>query len=180
MSPPCRIILGCLLMQLAFAVSLDMVSVRLSREYFTVAHDPAQVPFDNPTWMALGWGLRAGAGPGAILGVVLALVSTVGSKPPLTWSDLRPGLLVLVGFMGWTTLACGLAGGWVAHVGAIRLGGHWGEVIPAERHGAFQAVACAHLGAYLSGIGGGITFGVWAGQLRAGKARENLASRSIV
>jgi hypothetical protein len=180
MSPPWRIILGCLLAQLAFAVSLDMVSVRVSRAYFTVAHDPAQVPFDDPTWMALGWGMRAGAGPGVILGVVLALISTVGSKPPLFWSDLRPGIIALVGFMAWTTLACGFAGAWVAHVGAIRLGGHWGEVIPPEQQAAFQAVACAHLGVYLSGLGGGIALGVWAGRLRAGKARENLVSPSPV
>ncbi|MGL4555122.1 MAG: hypothetical protein ACRC33_28485 [Gemmataceae bacterium] len=176
LTPVTRIVATCLLGMVAYGVCQDQVSVRLSPEYFTVAHDPREVPFDDPTLMALGWGTRACAGPGAILGVVLALVSTAGRARPLTLRDLWPGLAAFFAVMAWTTLVCGVAGGWVAHTGGVRLGGYWGEAIAAERHTPFVAVACAHLGAYASGVAGGVALGVWAGLLRGARDRASRAA----
>lgn len=164
------ILFGCMGVMVLYCVAQDLITVRLSREYFTVAHDPRDVPFDDPTLMALGWGFRAGVGPGAILGVVLALVSTVGPKPPLRLRDLLPGLGVTFALMAWTTSIAGLAGWWVADVGDVRLGGSWGVAIPATNQARFVAVACAHLAAYASGIVGSVGLSVWAGRLRSLRA----------
>lgn len=172
--PSSRILIGCVLTMVLYAILQDMISVRLSREYFTVAHAPRLVPVEDATLMALGWGIRAGVGPGVLLGIVLALVSTAGTHPPLGWRDLRPGVTVLVLFMAWTTCLCGVAAGWIAHLGGIHLSGHWGAVIPPQNQALFVAVACAHVGSYASGIAGGIGLSVWAARLRAQRATENL------
>jgi hypothetical protein len=154
-----------------FGIAQDMVTVRLSREYFTIAHDPRMVPFDDPTLMALGWGIRATAGPGAIVGIVVGLIGTLGPQRPLQVSDILSGLLTLVAIMAWTTLVCGFAGNYMATVGQIQLGGPWNEAIAPERQVRFFTVGCAHLGAYASGIIGGVAFCFWAGWKRGQLAR---------
>src|SRR5262245_43522799 len=166
-----RITLACFAAMCAYSVLLDMVSVRLSQEYFT-SGQVSPVPTDSPTLMAVGWGLHGGASGGVFLGIALALVSTLGQKPPLTMRELWPGLLCYFAVMAYVALAAGL-GGWCggrARVGGVRLGGGWGGVVAAGPQARFVAVWCAHVGASVTGMVGAVVVCVWAAQLRAGRS----------
>src|SRR5262245_47345920 len=164
-----RITLACFAAMCAYSVLLDMVSVRLSKEYFTCGQVPP-VPTDDPTLMAVGWGLHGGASGGVFLGIALALVSTLGKKPPLTMRELWPGLLSYFAVMASVGLEAGLGGWYGATAGELGLGGVWGTVIAAEQQARFVAVWCAHVGASVTGMVGAVVVCVWAAQLRAGRS----------
>jgi hypothetical protein len=149
------IVLMCVLAAVAYGVVHDQVTARVCVEYFTIGHPPV---FDtaDPTLLGLGWGVIATWWVGLLLGVPLAVVARVGSRPKRTVRSLvRPvvGLLVVTGSCA---LVAGVAGWLLARNGAVVLVGPIADELPADRHVPFLADLWAHSASYLVGVVGGL------------------------
>lgn len=143
-----------------YGVLHDQVTARVCVEYFTIGHPPIFLT-DDPTILALGWGVLATWWVGLLLGVPAALVSRVGPLPKLGASELfRPiGLLLLV--MGLVSLIAGTIGFFVAQAGGVWLLEPLSSRVPVEKHSLFLADLWAHLAAYGVGFVGGIVLCGW-------------------
>lgn len=75
-----KIILLATVAAIAYGILHDQITARLCVEYFTIGHLPL-FPTSSPTVLAICWGVAATFGLGALLGVVLALVSQSGGLP---------------------------------------------------------------------------------------------------
>lgn len=74
----------------AYGVAHDLVTTRVSLEYFTVAKDNA-VDTRSPALLALAWGIGATWYIGVFFGALVALAARAGSRPKLALADLmRP------------------------------------------------------------------------------------------
>lgn len=150
-----RIVLLALLAAIAYGILHDQVTARVSVEYFTIGHPPV-FGTDDPTLLALGWGVLATWWVGLPLGVALAVAARAGRRPALDARDLFPTVLRLLAAMAAASLAAGVLGYALAASGRIRLPGMFAERIPADRRIPFLADLWAHNAAYLVGIVGGI------------------------
>jgi hypothetical protein len=146
---------------IAYGIALDNVTARVCVEYFTIGHVPI-FGTEDPTLLALGWGVLATWWVGLALGIYLAVACRVGRRPKLTAGDLVRPLGVLLVSMAAVSLLAGLAGYFAATRGWIWLAGPIALLVPAARHHAFLADLWSHLAAYGSAFLGGITLAVWA------------------
>lgn len=144
-----------------FGIALDQVTARVCLEYFTVGH-PRIIDSEDPTLIALAWGVVATWWVGLPLGAALAFVSRAGSWPKLRARDLATPLLLLLATMAVVTFIIGYLGWRQAEARHITLIGPLAEAVPAHKHVAFLADLWAHLAAYITGILGGATVCVWA------------------
>jgi hypothetical protein len=149
------IVLMCVAAAVGYGIAHDQVTARVCVEYFTIGHPPV---FDtaDPTLLGLGWGVIATWWVGLLLGVPLAVVARVGSRPKRTVRSLvRPvvGLLVVTGSCA---LVAGVAGWLLARNGAVVLVGPIADELPADRHVPFLADLWAHSASYLVGVVGGL------------------------
>jgi hypothetical protein len=91
-----KIILACVLAAILYGIAHDQITARFCIEYFTVFHEKI-VETQSPTLLGLAWGVVATWWVGAIFGILLAMVSRLGSRPKLQFRDLfRPIGLLLV------------------------------------------------------------------------------------
>ncbi len=162
-----KILLLCVLAAVAYGLLQDQVTARVCVEYFTVGHPPV-FPTQDPTLLALGWGVLATWWVGVLLGLPLALVARLGPRPKLTARDLTRPLLTLLGVTAVVALLAGVAG-----YGSARAGGVWlleplASAVPPGKHAAFLADAWAHTAAYACGLIGGIVVWAWAWRKRRG------------
>lgn len=67
-----------------YGVVHDQITVRISPEYLMDWH-PEIVPSQDPTVVALAWGVVATWWFGLILGAVLSAAATLGKRPPAPW-----------------------------------------------------------------------------------------------
>ena len=104
-----QIILLNILAACAYGVIHDQITVRVCIEYFTVAHPPL-FHTTSPTLLALCWGVAATAGIGAVVGVLLALVSRAGAPAPLSLFRIGQSVLLLLGVMALSAFAAGVVG----------------------------------------------------------------------
>ena len=74
------IVLICVIAAVGYGIALDQLTARICVEYFTVGHPPI-VGTDDPTLLAIGWGIIATWWVGVFLGVPLAVVARAGSWP---------------------------------------------------------------------------------------------------
>ena len=74
------ILVLCLLSAICYGVLHDLVTARICVEYFTIGHPPI-FDTEDPTLLALGWGVLATWWVGLILGVPLALIARIGNRP---------------------------------------------------------------------------------------------------
>ena len=103
-----QVILLSILAACAYGVIHDQITIRLCLEYFTVAHPPL-FHTTSPTLLALCWGVAATAGIGAVLGMVLALVSQSGPAPyPI--SRVARLILLLLTAMAGSAVVAGVVG----------------------------------------------------------------------
>src|SRR5262249_24259868 len=95
------IVLTCVLAAVAYGIAHDQVTARVCVEYFTVGHPPVFAT-DDPTWLGIGWGVIATWWVGLLLGVPLAVVARVRSRPKrLGGSLVRPLFWVFGGIVGF-------------------------------------------------------------------------------
>lgn len=166
-----RIIACCVVAMSAYGMAQDQISVRLCREYFTVGHPPIEGLHD-PTLLGIAWGFLGGWWGGMLMGMSLGLTATLGKAPQLSVREVLPGVgWLLLAVAGGTLLAGGSA--WYnAGVTDLRLGGGFARAVPEGGHRAFLAVACAHLGTYVTAAVGSAVLCLHAARLRRDKARS--------
>jgi hypothetical protein len=151
-----------------YGVIHDQITVRLCREYFTVAH-PRLFHTGSPTLLALCWGVAATAGIGAIFGGLLALVSqSAAGARPYSMSRVARSTILLLGIMGASACSAGVLGYQLSRVGIISLPLGWASIIPPRQHDRFIAVWFAHGASYLIGLSGGalLCFSIWTARGR--------------
>ncbi len=138
-----------------YGVLQDQVTVRICVEYFTIGHPPVFAT-DNPTLLALGWGVIATWWVGLILGIPLALCARLGPRPKLTTGRLILPIGVQLAAVALSAVAAGFAGYFAARWGIVVLVGEIAERIPEERHIAYIVNLWIHFAAYISGALTGI------------------------
>lgn len=148
-----------------YGILQDQATARVCVEYFTVAHPPV-FNTDDPTALALGWGVIATWWVGVLLGVPLALVARLGRRPKLAARDLVKPLLVSLGCVGVLALVAGLLGFRSGQDGVYFLPISLVEKIPPEKVPAFLADAWAHSAAYGGGFVAGLVLWVWTWRRR--------------
>jgi hypothetical protein len=154
------IIVLCIVAAIIYGVIHDQITARICVEYFTIGHPPV-FGTDDPTLLALGWGVIATWWVGLILGLLLALSSRLGSWPRFSAAQLVRPLAIMLAVVGVLALVAGTVG----HVAATR-GGVWlvepmASRVPADRHVAFLTDLWAHLASYIAGFLGGIVLCVY-------------------
>lgn len=161
-----KILLFCVSAAIAYGILQDMITTRVCVEYFTIGHPPV-FGTNDPTLLALGWGVGASWWVGLLLGLLLVVTARVGAAPPLALVELVKPVGILMGFVGICAAVAGLAGYALALAGIERLTGVLAMRVPPARHAAFLADAYAHFVAYAAGFVGGILLCAWVLQRRA-------------
>lgn len=149
-----RIIVACILLAVAYGIVHDQITARICVEYFTVGHLRIFAT-EDPTLLALGWGVVATWWAGAILGIALALACRAGGWPKKTLTDVWPAIRNLLIIMALGALIGGLIGWLLARQGSIQLTGYVAWLTPPDKHEAFIAAAGAHSASYLLAFLGG-------------------------
>ncbi len=155
-----KIVLLCIAAAVVYGVLHDQVTARVCVEYFTIGHPPI-FHTDSPTLLALGWGVVATWWAGAILGVLAALCSRVGTWPKCSARDLLRPICVLLTLMAVAASAAGIVAYWAASSNRLVLFDPLGSRIPPAKHAAFLADAGAHLASYGVGFVGGFVVCGW-------------------
>jgi hypothetical protein len=145
-----KIVLLAVLAAVCYGVLQDQVTTRVCVEYFTLGHPPV-FPTDDPTLLALGWGVIATWWVGLLVGIPLACCARLGPRPPLTAGRLVVPIGIQLASVAAFALAAGFAGYFAARSGAVVLIGELAERVPRERHVLFIANLWAHVAAYVSG-----------------------------
>lgn len=151
-----KIFLGCVAAAILYGIVHDQITAHLCIEYFTVFHAKI-IDSQSPMLLGFAWGVVGTWWVGAILGVLLAIVSQAGARPKLQLHDLLRPIFVLLAVMGVCALVAGLIGymsGWVSQ--------DFAALVPISAHRAFAADYWAHSASYLVGIVGGLALCVWA------------------
>lgn len=138
-----------------YGVIHDQITARICVEYFTIGHPPIFNTSD-PTLLGLGWGIFATWWVGLLLGIPLAIVSRVGTRPKRSLASLFRPILKLLAVMGVGAIVAGAVGGLLASMGAVFLIGRMADAVPADRHVAFLIDLWAHAASYLIGLVGGL------------------------
>lgn len=144
-----RYVAVCIAFACLYGVLHDQVTARICLEYFTLWHPPL-VGSEDPTVVALAWGVVATWWVGLILGIPLALVCRVGERKPLEVRDVLPLLGWLFVGMSICAILAGLAGYLFAPESLAALNRYDGP----NRRG-FVTNLFAHNASYLSGFVGG-------------------------
>jgi hypothetical protein len=163
----------CILSAIFYGVLHDQVTVRVCVEYFTMGHPPIFLT-DEPTILALGWGVLATWWVGLSLGLPLALVCRVGSLPKYSTTSLLRPICCLLLAMGIFSLIAGVIGFFVAEAGGVWLLEPLSTRVPREKHSLFLADLWAHLAAYGGGFIGGIGICIWILLRRYRSGQDNV------
>jgi hypothetical protein len=89
------IVVLCVLAAVTYGILHDQVTARVCVEYFTIGHPPI-FGTDDPTLLALGWGVLATWWVGVMLGVPLAVVARLGKRPKRSAVSMVRPLVVLM------------------------------------------------------------------------------------
>ena len=153
-----KIILLSIAAAVSYGVVHDQITAHLCVEYFSVAHPPV-FPTEDPTLLALGWGIIATWWVGLILGIPLALAARLGPWPKRSTASLVRPLMWLMVASAIVAVASGLTGWMLAHSGHLKLSDfddYLAVNIPPAHHAVFFADAFSHLASYAMGFLGGI------------------------
>jgi hypothetical protein len=154
-------ILACI----TYGIIHDQITARICVEYFTIGH-PRIISTDDPTILGIVWGIVATWWVGVILGVPLATVARLGSRPKKTAAFVIRPMAILFASSAIFALLAGLVGYVAASMGWVWLVGPIAEDIPQEKHTAFLVDLWAHGASYLGGFAGGIILMVWVWRSR--------------
>jgi len=138
-----------------YGIVHDQVTARICVEYFTIGHPPI-MDTEDPTLLALGWGVLATWWVGVGLGVPLAVAARAGSRPKRDVANLVRPVLTLLAVMALGAIVAGLLGWILAENGVVRLIGPMAEQVPIEKQVSFLINLWAHSASYLVGIVGGL------------------------
>ncbi len=160
------IVLLAVLAAVSYGIAHDLVTVRVSMEYFTVGHPPV---FDttSPTLLALGWGVAATWWVGLPLGFLLAAVSQNGRQhPPLSTQVVARLIVRLLAVMTAAAFLSGVIGFVLASCGQMEVPAEVALAVRASQQNRFMAAWWAHGASYVVGIVGGLGLIVSAWRMR--------------
>jgi hypothetical protein len=155
-----KIFLACVASEILYGIVHDQITAHLCIEYFTVFH-PNIIHSQSPTLLGLAWGVVATWWVGAILGILLAIVSQAGSRPKLQLRDLLRPICILLAVMG----ACAFVGGSIGYISGW-VSQDSAALVPISAHKAFAADFWAHTASYVTGIVGGLALCIVAHKKR--------------
>ena len=160
--PKVKITLLCIAAAVAYGIVHDQITARLCVEYFTVAHPPL-IHTSSPTVLGFFWGTVASCGVGAILGVVLALVSQSEGVPPIPVSRAFRMLVSLLAITAIAAALAGVVGFELSRRSIVCIPATLVHLVPPDHHHRFMAVWFVHGASYLVGVAGGslLIFRVW-------------------
>jgi hypothetical protein len=153
--PFLNIVLLSIVAAIIYGIAHDQVTARVCVEYFTIGH-PAIFGTEDPTLLALGWGVLATWWVGLLLGIPLALVARAGQRPRQSVGSLVRPIALLLLVMAACALAAGVVGWILANNQVVYLIGPLANNVSADRHVPFIAVLWSHGASYLVGFVGGI------------------------
>ena len=171
------IVLICIAAAVCYGIGHDQVTARVCVEYFTVGHPPV-FGTQDPTLLGIGWGIIATWWVGLLLGVPLAIVARIGSRPKRSVSSLLRPLVWLLAVMAVCALAAGIVGWLLASSSTVFLVGPIARELPAEKHVPFLADLWAHSASYLVGVVGAIIVivQVWRSRARTARAGAGITN----
>lgn len=149
-----KIVLLSLAAAIAYGLVHDQITAHLCVEYFTIGH-PKIIESEDPTMLALLWGVIATWWAGLIIGIPLALAARMGSWPKLTAQQLVPSVLTVLAVMAlvaatWGAIMAGTANQMRYYFPALV------DRVPFDKHRLFMAVWAAHAASYTVGFLGGL------------------------
>ncbi len=159
-----------------YGVLHDQVTARICVEYFTIGHPPLfTFETNSPTLLAFGWGIAATWWVGLMLGIPLAAVCRIGSRPKVNVKMLYRPLALLMLAAGSGALASGIFGYLLATIEAVNLTEPLYSQVPVEKHALFIADLWAHSASYGIAFCGGLMLiiGVRRSRLRQASDQEN-------
>ena len=96
-----------ILAAILYGIVHDQITARVCIEYFTVGHAKV-IDSDDPTLIALNWGVRATWWAGLFLGLGLATAARLGSRPK---REIKTLLKPIAGLLIVMALFASIAGG---------------------------------------------------------------------
>jgi hypothetical protein len=156
----------CIVSAIVYGLVHDQITARVCIEYFTIGHPPV-FPTESPTLLALGWGIIATWWCGLILGVPLAVIARLGSRPKLEAGDFLKPIAIQLVCMGVVAAVASGSGYFAARAGLVELMEPLASEIPEPVHLRFLADLWAHLASYGTGFLGGVLIWIWAWRERS-------------
>ena len=158
---PGLIILLCVGSAITYGIIHDSITARVCVEYFTIGHDPNVIPTDDPTLLAIGWGILSTWWVGLFLGIAVSIAARVGSRPKRTALSLVRPLIYLMLIMAFFATISGFAGFVLAKNKMITMTPELAEKVAHHKHAVYLACFFAHTASYWVGfIGGGIQIAI--------------------
>ena len=160
---------------LAYGIAHDLVTTRVSLEYFTIAKS-GLYSTQSPTLLALLWGVGATWYIGVFVGGMLAFAARFGPRPRLAVPDLIRPAAFLLAAVGLSALGAGLAGYLLIRSGVVALTGDLAADISPSAHARFYAVVLAHWADYIVGFIGATLLAAWVWITRARAATATVST----
>lgn len=149
-----------------YGITNDMITVRVSLEYFTVGHPPV-FKTTSPTLLALGWGVLATWWVALPFGFLLAAVSQNGRKhPPLSTRIVARLIIRLLAVMALAALVSGAIGFVLANRDVLELPADVASAVRESQQDRFIAAWWAHGASYVVGVVGGLLIIALAWRMR--------------
>jgi hypothetical protein len=167
----------CIASSIGYGLVHDQITARVCIEYFTIGH-PRVFPTESPTLLALGWGIIATWWCGLILGVPLAMIARLGSRPKLEGRDLLRPIAIQLACMGVVAAVAVVSGYFAARAGLVELMEPLASEIPERVHNRFLADLWTHLASYGIGFLGGVLIWIWAWRERS-RRRNAIAKAGV-
>ena len=170
------IVLICVGSAILYGVLHDQITARVCVEYFTIGHPPV-FGTEDPTLLAIGWGVIATWWGGLLVGVLLALAARLGRRPKRSARSIVQPVCLLFFMMALGALLAGIIGWLLARKGMVGLVGPLAGHVPPEKHVPFIADLWAHSASDFVGMAGGavILVSVWRSR-RLAPAGQNTAN----
>ncbi len=146
-----KIIALCTLAAITYGIVHDQVTVRICIEYFTIGH-PRIIESEDPTLLALAWGVVATWWVGLPLGLGVASVARLGRLPKRSAQSLVRPLLIVLAVTEVTSIISGFLGAIAFASGAVRLLEPIASRVPSDQHIRFGICLWAHSAAYFVGV----------------------------
>ncbi len=169
----------CIDAAILYGILHDQITARICIEYFTIGHPPI-FGTDNPTVLAIAWGIFATWWVGFLLGVPLAIVARVGSRPKRDVKTFIRPIAILLAVMAGCALVAGVIGRLLAGAGVVYLIGPLATRVPVDKHVAFITDLWMHNASYLVGFIGGIVViaQTWRSRKRLAVGSPNASNAS--
>lgn len=154
-----RILLVSVVAAILYGEIHDQITAHVCVEYFTIGH-PRIIASEDPTILALVWGVVATWWAGVIIGIPVAVAARLGPWPKFGVRELVPGIVILLIVMGICATGAGLFAARKSDHILTREAPELAAAIAPERHHLFMADWAAHSTSYAVGFVSGITLAV--------------------